>query len=40
MKDFILKGLKLLVWIVSFPLAVLILGVFMWFSSFIDYITE
>lgn len=40
MKDFILKGLKLLVWIVSFPLAVLVLGVFMWFTCLVDYITD
>ena len=40
MKDVILKGLKLLVCIVSFPLAVLVLGVFIWFTCFIDYINE
>lgn len=40
MKDAILKGLKLLVWIVSFPLAVLVLGVFIWFTCFIGYINE
>jgi hypothetical protein len=40
MKGFILKGLKLLVWIVTFPLAVLVLGVFVWFTCFIDYLNE
>lgn len=40
MKDFILKGLKLLVWIVSFPLVVLVLGAFMWFTCLVDYITD
>ena len=40
MKDTILKILRDILWIVGFPIIVIILGVFIWASCCIDFINE
>lgn len=40
MKEIITKIAGVIIYIIGFPIFVLILGFFMWFTSLIDFITE
>lgn len=40
MKEIIEKFLSVILWIVGFPVIVIILGIFMWAFSLIDFINE
>ena len=40
MKEIIKKVLRVILWIVGFPVIVIIMGVFMWGSYLIDFINE
>lgn len=40
MKDIILEILRVILWVVGFPIIVIVLGVFMWGSCCIDFINE
>ena len=40
MTDIILKILRVVLWIIGFPIIIVVLGVFVWASCCIDFITE
>lgn len=40
MKDTILKILRNILWVAGFPIIVIVLGLFMWNSYFIDFMSE
>lgn len=40
MKDILLKIFTITVWIIGFPIIILVLGIFMWFISLLDYIND
>lgn len=40
MKEIIEKILRVILWIIGFPVIVIISGVFMWISCLIDFINE
>lgn len=40
MKDTLLKILRVIIWIIGFPIIILVLGIFIWFTSLIDFINE
>ena len=40
MKEIITKIVGVVIYIIGFPIFVLVLGIFMWFTSLIDFITD
>ena len=40
MTEILLKILRVTLWIIVFPIAFVILGLFTWFTCLIDFITE